>query len=1004
MPRLIYILALLIAFMQFNAQLVTASFVAPDTVCVGQSFTVQNTTTGPANSYYWNFCLGNTNNTPVATNLGNIGALNGPVYWSAAKDGNNYYGFVSNNWGGTLTRLTYGSSLINTPTGVNLGNFGGIIPTSIEDIFLQQESGNWYGIMTGGSGAASRIIRLNFGSSLANIPTAVNMGNIGGLSYPQRIQIFSSGGNIYGFTPNLSGNSITRFSFGTSIANTPTGINLGNIGSLSQPDDIAIINYGGNWYGYVVNEISNSITRLDFGTSLLNTPTGVNLGNTGGLNGPRGIDVWVECGNIKGLIVNRYGNDILNMNFSAGPTGPLTTVSLGNIATFSFPHSIKRFRVGDTLFAMIPNVSNHTLSRIYYPSCVNASIPSSTVLSPPAISYNQAGTYYISLTVNETQINKSDFCKQVVAINPPTVSVSGTTLACVGGSLQLSGTSPPGCSYFWQGPNSFTSSASTILIQNATLQHSGTYSLTVSKGVCSSSLATIAVSVAAPPTVNLGNDTSICSVPFVYNLNAGNSGSIYSWSTGQSGQTITVNSPGSYSVTVTNSSGCTASDAILLSNNNITLNLGNDTVLCNGQNMTLNAGNNGALFQWNTGVTTQTVNISNPGIYSVSVSLAGCVATDSIVVTVPSLSPAPDINICDGQSGIIGTVVPNSTYLWSNGAVTPTLQVSEGGQYSVIINSSGCLLYDSINVTLYPRPYVNLGSDIYVCAEQPVSSTFDAGNSGSAFSWNTGATTQIITASVVGVYQVEVTNSYGCKSADEIAIRRVNFFVDLGNDLTICENNPIVLNAGNSGGDFLWNTGAQTHSIEVATGGMYTVSVSQHGCIETDSVFVNVISSPQVVLGADTVVCPGESIIFTTTYYDDASYIWSNGVTTNTIQVDIPGIYSVKINIGGCEAFDQIKVDDCESEIWIPNSFTPNGDGKNDLFGPVYFNIEKIEMLVFDRWGELIFEGSGKNCFWDGTFKGKPCQDGVYTYKLNYKRKRKAYERIGSVTLLKEGN
>lgn len=988
------------ALFLLKAQLVTAGFNAPDTVCVGQQFTVQNTTTGPANTYYWNFCLGNTNVAPTPTNMGNVGSFNGPVYYTIGKDGTNYYAFVSNNTTGTITRLFYGSSLINNPVATQLGNLGGVVPNNSEDIHLQFESGNWYGIMVGGGGFADKIIRLNFGNSLANIPTAVNMGNIGGLVYPQRLRIFSSGGNYYGFTPNAFGNTITRFSFGASIANTPTGTNLGNIGSLSQPDDMAIISYGGNWYGYVVNEVSNTLTRLNFGNSLLNTPTAVNLGNTGALNGPRGIDVYVECGQIKGLITNRYGNDLLTMNFTNGPTGPIITTSLGNIANFSFPHSITRFRCGDTLFAMIPNVSNNTLSRIYYPSCTNASIPSLTLVTPPAISYNTPGTYYISLTVNETQLNKSDYCKPVVAIAPPTVAVTGSTAYCVGDSIKLYGSGPPGCTYLWQGPNSFTASTANIVVANATTNNSGTYTLVVAKGACTSTLALKTVSVQAAPSVNLGNDTNICASNFTLALNAGNPGMTYLWGGGQTTQTLSVNSAGAYTVKVTNAFGCSSSDTILITNNSLSVSIGNNITLCPGASTVLNAGNAGAMYSWNTGQTTQTINVTQAGAYVVTVTTSGCSSSDTAVIVIPTLSPISDATACLGTM-ITLTASPGSSYQWSNGATTQTISPAGSGLYWVQVNVSGCLLSDSVNVTINTPPFVNLGNDYSFCQSDVISVDLNAGNSGAAFAWNTGANTQTIHVTSPGVYSVTVTSPNGCSASDAITINRVIVTVNLGSDIDLCKGDTALFNAGLSGTSYLWNTGAAGQYINVASPGTYWVIVANGSCTASDSVNIIVHDPPLVNLGNDTTICADEVIVLSGGGSSDAYYAWSNGSNQPTIEVTNPGYYSVVTTLDGCVVFDEIRIEECDYEIWIPNSFTPNGDGQNDLFGPVCYNINKVTLMVFDRWGEMIFKGSGKDVWWDGRYKGKECQYGVYTYLIEYRIRSKTRQKTGSITLVR---
>jgi hypothetical protein len=111
-----------------------ASFTAPDTVCVNTPVNIQNTSLG-ASTYFWNFCSGSLYGTPVITNLGNPGGLlNTPTFMATAKEGNNYYGFVSNFGTESLLRLNYGTSLLNTPTVENLGKFGGAIPSYTEGI------------------------------------------------------------------------------------------------------------------------------------------------------------------------------------------------------------------------------------------------------------------------------------------------------------------------------------------------------------------------------------------------------------------------------------------------------------------------------------------------------------------------------------------------------------------------------------------------------------------------------------------------------------------------------------------------------------------------------------------------------------------------------------------------------------------------------------------------------------------------------------------------------
>ena len=255
-----------------------------------------------------------------------------------------------------------------------------------------------------------------------------------------------------------------------------------------------------------------------------------------------------------------------------------------------------------------------------------------------------------------------------------------------------------------------------------------------------------------------------------------------------------------------------------------------------------------------------------------------------------------------------------------------------------------------------------------------------------------------------GNYWVKVTNSNGCIGIDTINLTFSSFLnVNIGKDTTICFGDTILLNAGLIGSIYQWNNGAQTQTINVWTSGVYWVQVINGNCNNSDTININVVQHPVINLGNDTVMCPGDLIIL------DAglgyNYLWSTGSNQSSINVNMPGKYSVIVSNGGCKAIDEIKINECNSEIWVPNVFTPNGDGYNDTFYPVYTNIDKLTMYVYNRWGNQIFDGRGKAAVWDGTYMGKMCPDGVYYYLIDYEKRGGSYigkkQLHGSVTLLK---
>ncbi|MEO8770789.1 MAG: LamG-like jellyroll fold domain-containing protein [Ferruginibacter sp.] len=406
------------------------SFTAPDTVCVNDPVQLINTSVGTSN-YYWTFCETNLSSTPTALNLGNpAGDLSSPVFTDIVKDETgNYYGFTVNAIPSGLVRLNYGNSILNTPTVDFLGNIGGALPADGEGIQVVKSNNNWIAIIVGGNpaiGNVSQMATVNFGPSLNNpAPVGTNWGNIGNLNFPIDLFVFNENNNWYGYTVNSSSNTITQFNFGSDFSVTPTGINLGNIGSLDQPVGIGEIKDGVNWHLFITNKgASNSLARLDFGNSLLNIPTAVNIGNPGNaLNQPRDISFIRLCDGIIGLSVNFGTNTITKLDFQNNILGVPITSSLGNLGNLNFPHSLsKLFRVNSDIYCFITNVNNNSLTRLVFNGCTG--IPGSSLQNPNPITYSQPGTYNVNLLTDISLPTQNSFCKKIVVKDCAVQSIS----------------------------------------------------------------------------------------------------------------------------------------------------------------------------------------------------------------------------------------------------------------------------------------------------------------------------------------------------------------------------------------------------------------------------------------------------------------------------------------------------------------------------------------------------------------------------------------------------
>ncbi|MEI7727413.1 MAG: hypothetical protein WCK09_20050, partial [Bacteroidota bacterium] len=426
-----------------------ASFLAPDTVCTGQSVTVTNTTTG-GSTWYWNFCSGNANQNPTGVNIGNPGSLLSiPTYITLVKQGTDCFSFVSCQGVGVI-RYYHGTSFAHNPVSwTNLGQFG-LINFNEEGIQVKYDNGNWFGFVN----SFNTIIRLNFGNSLWNTPTATDIGPFPAFNMAHGLEIIKEGTTWLGFVTCSLGQKMIRLNFGTSLTNIPVATDFGSLGGvLIQPFAICLAQENSLWYAMVMAG-GNTLARITFGPSLLNTPTGVNLGNPGGFNSAVGLTLLNECGSTTGYWTNYLVNGELGkLSFPTGITGNVTGTVLGNVGGLARPSLFSElFRQNDTLFAYISNRDNSTLTRLTFPPCNNASVPSSTMFNPPSFSYNTAGTYNIRLIVNEGLPNQSTLCKSIVVLAAPCNPVAAFTApdtVCVGSTVNITNQSTTGATYYW---------------------------------------------------------------------------------------------------------------------------------------------------------------------------------------------------------------------------------------------------------------------------------------------------------------------------------------------------------------------------------------------------------------------------------------------------------------------------------------------------------------------------------------------------------------------------
>jgi len=281
----------------------------------------------------------------------------------------------------------------------------------------------------------------------------------------------------------------------------------------------------------------------------------------------------------------------------------------------------------------------------------------------------------------------------------------------------------------------------------------------------------VTITVLPKVSVNLGNDTVICSGGSVV-LDAENPGSSYYWNTGDTTRRIRVVSSGTFYVTVTNSDGCRGWDSIhIVIMPGFSVNLGNDTALvfCHHDTLILDAGIKGAHYRWCNGATTESIRVTSSGIYFVMVTDSfGCSASDTIKITITDLT----IEVNLGKDTIAcGCIVlnagnPGDEFHWCDGEDYPAIRACSTGMYCVQVRNGYCIASDTVNIVIDSPPVVKLGKDTTLSG----GITLNAGNAGCSYKWNTGATSDTITVVLSGTYYVTVTNKAGCIAIDSIRV------------------------------------------------------------------------------------------------------------------------------------------------------------------------------------------------------------------------------------------
>ncbi|MCB0733532.1 MAG: choice-of-anchor L domain-containing protein [Flavobacteriales bacterium] len=351
--------------------------------------------------------------------------------------------------------------------------------------------------------------------------------------------------------------------------------------------------------------------------------------------------------------------------------------------------------------------------------------------------------------------------------------------------------------------------------------------------------------------------------------------------------------------------------------------LGNDTSMCDENSVrTLDAGHPDKKVLWSTGDTTQKIQVTGFGTYSVEV-FTQCGSFKDEIVIYPAIQPisiGPDTVACDNEIDLTLEVKNRvfDSYEWSTGDTTPTLTVSSPGWYWLTVKRDGCPETDSMYVDSKPTPVFDLGPDQFVCGD--VDLVLNPGTSADAFQWSDGSSDSYLSVKDSGTFWVMLTRD-GCSFADTVSIARRNTFtIDIGPE-------------------------SQTF-------------------------------------------CSQRELLLDTKIRDSVNYAfkWSTGDTSPWVRVKGSGSFSVVVTDLRCPytATDQMNIfmlNEAQN-FYVPNAFTPNGDGLNETISPSlgFGDIQGYHFVIYTRWGQKVFETDDLNASWDGKLNGKLMDSGVYLW------------------------
>ena len=414
---------------------------------------------------------------------------------------------------------------------------------------------------------------------------------------------------------------------------------------------------------------------------------------------------------------------------------------------------------------------------------------------------------------------------------------------------------------------------------------------------------------------------------------------------------------------------------------------------CEGDVVEVEAIGNGVDYSWSNGDEGTIATATEDAILTVTVSIGDCAVTGTselIFNALPNPINLEGAEFCEDESAVLDASDNNiNTYEWSTDAVSESIEVTEGGVYEVILTTNeNCSETFEVEVIVNPLPNPGLPDNIDVCSGEEVLLT---SNSADTYDWSTGSSEQQITITEPGNYAVTVVAN-GCEGSDfvDVSFGTIPIF-EISTPESLCPDSSKVLLLPSEA--YVWNLNGVVvaDSITFDAPGVYELTATDTSslCSEGIGFEIEALENPSFEWPSDLIICDGIPLDVQLAVNPNHEVLWSDGTEGEIIQITTPGVLLVTVSNECASVTDEREIREarCDCRLFVPNSFTPNLDGFNELFTPsIDCEVQDYLFEIYNRWGELVFASILQGEGWNGAAPEKSHYviDGFYTWKVSY--------------------